>query len=124
MAHELVITTYPAEGRDDVTIMHLRGWWDIKSEESMFQKANESYQKGNRKLVLDCSNMDLITSAGMRSLTKIYNLYTPKTDQDKVTYVRLANANPDVLHVLTITAFVNRIPHYETVQGAIDAFKA
>jgi anti-anti-sigma factor len=118
----LKITKEQVQGNVHVTILHLRGWLDAQSEEALLAAARDAYDEGSRFLLLDLSEVDTLTSAGMRAMQKVYKLYTPSEEQFKVARVKICNAPPQVYHVLGITGFLLTIPNYETAQAAIDSF--
>jgi anti-anti-sigma factor len=118
----LKITKEQIQGKIPVIVFHLRGWLDAQNEESLLAAARDAYEEGSRFLLLDLSEVDTLTSAGMRAIQKVYRLYTPAEEQFKVAHVKLCNAPPQVYHVLGITGFLQNIPNYETAQAAIDSF--
>ena len=118
----LKITKEQVQGKVTVTVFHLRGWLDAQNEEALLAAARDAYDAGSRFLLLDLSEVDTLTSAGMRAMQKVYKLYTPAEENFKVARVKLCNAPPQVYHVLGITGFLLTIPNYETEQAAIDSF--
>jgi len=77
MRTDLKITTEQVQGKTAMTILHLAGWLDQKSEERFYQAARDAYEQGARWLILDMAEVDTLTSAGMRAITKVYKLFTP-----------------------------------------------
>lgn len=120
----LKITQEQVQGIVPVTVFRLRGWLDAQGEESLLAAARDSYDAGSRFLLLDLSEVDTLTSAGMRAMQKVYKLYTPADEHFKVSRVKLCNAPPQVYHVLGVTGFLQNIPNYENEQAAIDSFTA
>ena len=118
----LKITITQAQGNVPITVFHLRGWLDAQGEESLLAAARDTYDAGSRFLLLDLSEVDTLTSAGMRAMQKVYKLYTPADEHFKVSHVKLCNAPPQVYHVLGVTGFLQNIPNYENEQAAIDSF--
>ncbi|MBI5962153.1 MAG: STAS domain-containing protein [Chloroflexi bacterium] len=118
----LKITKEQAQAKVPVTVFHLRGWLDAQNEEALLAAARDAYEEGSRFLLLDLSEVDTLTSAGMRAVQKVYKLYTPAEEHFKVARVKLCNAPPQVYHVLGITGFLQNIPNYENMQSAIDSF--
>ena len=118
----LKITQEQVQGIVPVTVFRLRGWLDVQGEESLLAAARDSYDAGSRFLLLDLSEVDTLTSAGMRAMQKVYKLYTPPDEHFKVARVKLCNAPPQVYHVLGVTGFLQNIPNYENEQAAIDSF--
>jgi hypothetical protein len=74
--------------------------------------------------LLDFSELDTLTSAGMRAIQKVYKLYTPEGTSKEYPYLKMASAPPQVYHALKVTGFLQTIPIFESVQSAIDTFKA
>jgi hypothetical protein len=68
------------------------------------------------------SDLDTLTSAGMRALQKVYQIFTPKEDHFKVAHLKLCNAPPQIYNVLGITGFLQNIPMYESMDAALDSF--
>ena len=124
MSPEPKITTEQTPGKDPVTILHLHGGLDLKSEALLFDDANTAYKQGARRLVIDLAEVDRITSAGMRALTKVYNLFTPEAERGKGAYVRMCGGKEHVTDVLDMTGFLKRIPHHKTEPDALEAFHA
>jgi len=118
----LKIAKEKVQGKVPVTVFRLRGWLDAQNEETLLAAARDAYDEGSRFLLLDLSEVDTLTSAGMRAIQKVYRVFTPAEEQFKVARVKLCNAPPQVYHILGITGFLQNIPNYETSQGAIDSF--
>jgi len=124
MISELKNSIEQVQGDVPVTVFHLRGWLDAQSEDQFEKWAKEAYEQGARYLLLDLSELDTLTSAGMRAIQKVYNLFTPKDADKEYPRLKMASAPPPVYHALKVTGFLQSIPMYESVQSAIDSFKA
>ena len=124
MISDLKYTVEQVQGAVPVTVFHLRGWLDAQSEEQFVKWAGEAYENWTRYLLLDLSELDTLTSAGMRAIQKVYKQYTPEGTPKDYPHLKMASAPPQVYHALKITGFLQTIPMYESVQSAIDAFKA
>jgi anti-anti-sigma factor len=105
-----------------VTVLQLRGWLDAQSEEQLLEAARSSYDGGARYLLIDMSELDTLTSAGMRALQKVYQIFTPKEDHFKIAHLKLCNAPPQIYNVLGITGFLQNIPMYESREAALQSF--
>jgi anti-anti-sigma factor len=105
-----------------VTVLQLRGWLDAQSEEQLLEAARSSYDGGARYLLIDMSELDTLTSAGMRALQKVYQIFTPKEDHFKIAHMKLCNAPPQIYNVLGITGFLQNIPMYESREAALQSF--
>ena len=105
-----------------VTVFHVRGWLDAQSEEQLLEAARTAYDGGARYLLVDMKELDTLTSAGMRALQKVYQIFTPKEDHFKVAHLKLCNAPPQIYNVLGITGFLQNIPMYESLDTALQSF--
>jgi anti-anti-sigma factor len=124
MISDLKNTVEQVQGEVPITIFHLRGWLDGQSESDFIQWASEAHENGNRYLLLDLSELDMLTSAGMRAIQEVYKLYTPKDADEDYPHFRMAKAPPQVYNALKVTGFLQTIPVFESLQSAIDTFKA
>jgi len=122
MGIDLKITSDQVQGKVPVTIFHLRGWLDAQSEGQLVEAAQKAYDEGARFLLLDLSELDTMTSAGIRAIQRVFQLYTPKEESFKVSHLKLASAPPQIYHVLGITGFLHNVPMYENVQDAVATF--
>ena len=122
MNSDFKITSEQMQASVPVTVFHISGWLDAQSEGQLLSSAQESYDGGTRYLLIDMSALDTLTSAGMRALQKVYQLYTPKDENPKVGHLKLCNAPPQIYNVLGITGFLQNIPMYESQEAALDSF--
>ena len=122
MNSDLRISSEEMQAAVPVTVFHLRGWLDAQSEGQLLEAARISYDGGARYLLIDMSDLDTLTSAGMRALQKCYQIFTPKEDQFKVAHLKLCNAPPQIYNVLGITGFLQNIPMYESMEAALQSF--
>ncbi len=124
MISELKNSTEQVQAQVPITVFHLRGWLDAQSENDFVKWANEAYENGARYLLIDMSELDTLTSAGMRAIQKVYKQYTPEDNDKEYPRLKLASAPPPVYHALKMAGFLISIPMYESVQSAIDSFSA
>lgn len=122
MNSDLRISSEQTQAEVPVTILQLRGWLDAQSEEQLLEAARSSYDDGARYLLIDMSELDTLTSAGMRALQKVYQIFTPKEDHFKIAHLKLCNAPPQIYNVLGITGFLQNIPMYESREAALQSF--
>ncbi|MCB9112800.1 MAG: STAS domain-containing protein [Anaerolineales bacterium] len=108
------------QGDKPVTIFHLRGWLDAQSENNLVEAAQNALTQGTHYLVLNMSDIDMLTSAGIRAIQKVHKLYS-SSDQPSV--MRLCSASPQVYHVLSMTGFLQTVPMYETTQAALKSLE-
>ena len=110
-------------GEVPITIFHLSGRLDILGEENFVKWASNAYQAGARYLLLDMSEVTMLTSAGMRAIQKVYRMFTTEDSTLDTSQLKMAAAPPPVYEPLKMTGFLKTIPVFETVQSAIAAFK-
>ena len=122
MTVDFRIVSEQVEGRVPVTIFHISGWLDAQSEGQLLETARLAYDEGARYLLINMSELDTLTSAGMRALQKVYQIFTPKEDQFKIAHLKLCNAPPQIYNVLGITGFLQNIPMYESMDSALESF--
>jgi anti-anti-sigma factor len=122
MNSDLRISSEEVQAAVPVTVFRLRGWLDAQSEEQLLEAARTTYDGGARFLLIDMTELDTLTSAGMRALQKVYQIFTPKEDQFKVAHLKLCNAPPQIYNVLGITGFLQNIPMYESQDAALQTF--
>lgn len=122
MNSDLKITSEEKQAAVPVTIFYIRGWLDGQSEEQFLEVARSTYESGARYILIDMTELDTITSAGIRAIQKLYQMYTPKEDRFKVAHLKLCNAPPQIYNVLGITGFLQNIPMYENTEDALESF--
>jgi len=122
MNSDLKITSETIMGSVSVMVFHIAGWLDAQGEGQLLESARTAHDEGARYLLIDMNDLDTLTSAGMRALQKVYQMFTPKEDAFKVTHLKLCNAPPQIYNVLGITGFLQNIPMYESLNAAIETF--
>lgn len=122
MDSDLRISTEQAQADVPITVFRLRGWLDAQSEDQLLEAARTTYDGGARYLLIDMSDLDTLTSAGMRALQKVYQIFTPRDDPARVAHLKLCNAPPQIYNVLGITGFLQNIPMYESTDAALQSF--
>jgi len=123
MDNALTITKEEIVRNVSVTVLHLRGWLDARSEELLLATAREAYDAGARFILIDLAEVEALTSAGMRALQKVYRLFTAAQERFKIARMKLCSAPLQVYNVLGVTGFLQNIPNYETQQSALDSFE-
>jgi anti-anti-sigma factor len=122
MDSDFQISSEQIQANVPATVFHIRGWLDAQSEEQLLAAARTAYEEGARYLLIDLRELDTLTSAGMRAIQKVYQIFTPKEDHFKVAHLKLCNAPPQIYNVLGITGFLQNIPTYESLEGALQSF--
>jgi anti-anti-sigma factor len=122
MNSDLKIMSEQAQARVPVTVFRIGGWLDAQSEAQFLETARLAYDGGARYLLIDMSDLDTLTSAGMRAIQRVYQMFTPKEGQFKAAHLKLCSAPPQIYNVLGITGFLQNIPMYESMDSALDSF--
>jgi anti-anti-sigma factor len=99
------------------SVFHLNGWLDAQSEETLIKAAQDSRSQGVKSLVLDLEEISMLTSAGIRSIQKIFKNFT---ESQEGLELKLCNAPPNVYHVLKLTGILQMLPIYESLQAALE----
>lgn len=131
---ELNITASKIQGEVPVTILHLSGHLHGSTESDLLYRARQAQEDGSKYLLLDLSEVEVLTSAGLRAIHNIFNLFTPQTDRAvikehgeepyKSPYFKLVCPNPDVYYVLNIAGFLQNILIYNNMEDAANSFVA
>lgn len=129
---ELNITASQIQGDVPVTILHLDGHLHGNTERELLDRARQAQEDGSKYLLLDLSNLEVLTSAGLRAIHNIFNLFTPKTDMEtirqhgdepyKSPYFKLVCPNPNIYYVLNIAGFLQNILIYNNMDEAVNSF--
>jgi anti-anti-sigma regulatory factor len=129
---ELTITSSQIQGDPPVTVLHLSGHLHGNTERELLDRARQAQEDGSKYLLLDLSGLEVLTSAGLRAIHNIFNLYTPRADLDvihqhgeepyKSPYFKLVSPNPDVYYVLNIAGFLQNILIYNDLDKAVNSF--
>ena len=125
------LTISKTEGR--VVILHLAGRLDTLTQQLLLDAAKSEQLLGTRFLLVDLEKVEMITSAGLAALHKIYKMFTPQVEVDtwqkekhgeiyKSLYFKLAGASANVYYVLNISGFLQNIPIYPSMEEALISF--
>ncbi|MBI2331719.1 MAG: STAS domain-containing protein [Chloroflexi bacterium] len=118
-----------------VITLHLAGKLDGQTETELLGAARAEFDAGAKSLLLDFSELTMITSAGLRALHTIYKIYTPeievqawsaehKGETFKSPYFKIAQPSSDIHYVLSISGFLQSIYIYPSLQEAVDSFSS
>ena len=129
---ELNITASQIQGDVPVTILHLNGHLHGSTEPELLDRARQAKEDGSKYLLLDLSEVEVLSSAGLRAIHNIFNLFTPQSDVQiikqhgaepyKSPYFKLVCPNPDVYYVLNIAGFLQNILIYNNMEDAASSF--
>lgn len=129
---ELTITTSQIQGDVSATVFHLKGHLHGATEQDLLDRARQAYEDGARYLLLDMSELDVLSSAGLRAIQNIFKLFTPDDDVEvmrqhgdepyKSPYLKMVCAKPEIYYILNITGFLQNILIYNNISDATDSF--
>jgi len=125
-----------AQGRVSVTILRITGRINLGNAAEIEQKARQIQQGGSRHLVIDLSQVESLTSAGLRAILIIYKIFRDEmpqetgigsqegrqVDTNKSPQVKLAGPSTDIRRVLKIAGFEAFLEVYDTVDEAVASF--
>jgi anti-anti-sigma factor len=129
---ELTITTSKVQSDVSVTVLHLNGHLHGATEQQLLDHARQSREDGTTHILLDLSELEVLSSAGLRAIQNIFKLLTPQADVDtmrrhesepyKSPYFKMVCPNPQIYYILNITGFVQNIPVYNNLDEAVKSF--
>ena len=131
---ELTITSSQVQGATAVTILHLGGHLHGSTEQQLLDHASQVCEDGAKYLLLDLSELEVLSSAGLRAIQKIFKLLTPPGDVEfmhqhgaepyKSPYLKLICPNPQVYYVLNITGFMQNMFIFNNLDEALKSFSS
>ena len=131
---ELNITASQIQGEVPVTILHLSGHLHGDTERELLDRARQAREDGSKYLLLDLSEVEVLTSAGLRAIHNIFNLFTPQSDVEiihqhgeepyKSPYFKLVCPNPNVYYILNIAGFLQNLLIYNNMDDAMNSFSS
>ena len=129
---ELTITTSQIRGDVSVTVLHLTGHLHGATEQDLVDRARQANEDGTRHLLLDMSELEVLSSAGLRAIQNIFKLFTPEDDVEimrqhgdepyKSPYFKIVCAKPEIYYILNITGFLQNILIYNNISEATKSF--
>ena len=130
--NDLTIDKSQATANTLVTILHLNGHLHGETERLLVDQAQQVHEQGSKYLLLDLSKVEVLTSAGLRAIHNIFNMYTPQRDVKvihehgeepyKSPYFKLVCPNPHIYYVLNIAGFLQNIPIFNDLDEAVNSF--
>jgi anti-anti-sigma factor len=130
---ELSITTSQIQGDVSVTVLHLEGHLHGPTEQDLLDRARQAFEDGSKHLLLDMSELEVLSSAGLRAILNIFKLFTPQTDVEvmrehgdepyKSPYFKIVCAKPEIYYILNITGFLQNILIFNDLVDASNSFE-
>ena len=79
---EMIITTSQIQGDVSVTVLHLKGHLHGATERELLDRARQAHEDGTKHLLLDLTDLEVLSSAGLRAIQNIFKLFTPQSDME------------------------------------------
>lgn len=99
-------------------VITLAGRWDTFSSLAFEQKAKALTEEGMRMVVIDLTDVDYVSSFGLRSLLNTGKLLEPLHGR-----IHVSSLQPQVRKVFVGSGFSSLFPEYPDVHTALRAFK-
>ncbi|MDH5753341.1 MAG: STAS domain-containing protein [Deltaproteobacteria bacterium] len=116
---QLEIRLETVEGKVPVTVIHVTGDIDASSHQNLDAKAEEVINGGAKHVVLDLTANTYMSSAGFRSMHKIYTALKGKGEGAGV---NLLNPNDEVKRLMKAMGFEAFFPTFSDLKEAVEAF--
>jgi len=133
------ITVTQEKGKVPVSVVHIKGELDTSSYHELVNTAQALYSAGARSLLLDLTDLEFISSAGIASLHIVTKMFRgEKADPEDVwdtfkeldrdrerrlqKHIKLFNPSPEVDYILDILGFKQVFEIYTDLEEAIDSF--
>jgi hypothetical protein len=124
------------QARVPVTVFRVSGDINISTYEALQKRASEAYEAGARDLVIDLSQVNYISSAGIRSISAIFRMLRGTEAQEspaamekglrdgtfRSPHLKLCGATGNVVEVLKLAGVDMFLEIHETLQEALASF--
>jgi len=103
---------------DNVTVLEVQGRVNLGNYQEVEQAAQDAYDKGSRKIVIDLAEVDSLTSIGIRTLVAVYKLL----DANKDGKLKLAGVKEPIKEMFDMAGITQFIEMYDTAADAAATF--
>jgi len=131
---ELTITTSQIQGNVSVTALHLKGNLHAGTEKDLLDRAHQAHEDGAQYLLIDLSELEMLSSAGLRAVQNIFKFFTPQSDMElmhqhgdepyKSPYMKIVCPNPQIYYIFNIAGFLQNILVYNNLEEATNSFSS
>ncbi len=101
----------------EVTVVKIDGNLDTQTSPNALDELNRLMDEGSRKLLLDFSDLDYISSAGLRVLLAVAKRLAPDEGE-----IRICNSNDVVNEVFEISGFSTILKIFPSDSEALEGF--
>ena len=112
-------------GRVPVTVLRLEGRIHLGNAGELKEKAQREYDQGARNMLLELSELQSLTSEGLRIIHGIYLLFTSEKQEggpQKSAHLKLANPTNDIRRMLNIVGYDMFLDIYDDLDEAVASF--
>lgn len=102
------------ENLNDVLILKLNGRLDITTTQQLEVAINSALEKEQKKILVDCTNLEYISSAGLRTL-----LAAAKNSKKIDGIISLCCLNKNVKQIFEISGFTAIFDIFDSIENAI-----
>jgi len=98
-----------------IYIIRIDGKVDSITSKDFQDAMIKSILDGETKILIDCAELEYISSSGIRAF-----YYALREITDKNGIIALSKPNDNILHILEMVDFQSEFPIYETIDKAIE----
>lgn len=123
-------------GRVPVTIFRISGEIAAGSYKELEQQADEAFEAGMRDLLLDLTDVTLLSSSGLRAIHHIFTLLRTESPEDsddtvrkgvragtyRSPHLKLLRPSPTVRKALEVSGFDMFLDVHSDLKEAVDSF--
>lgn len=115
------------QGKVAVTLFRINERINLGNAQELEERGREAYAAGTRNLLIDLSEVESITSAGLRAILAIYKLLGSVSSESgggdpKSSRLKLLNPSPYVAKVLATAGFTSFIDIHRSLDEAVASF--
>ena len=128
------ISVSQAQAKVPVTVFHIKG--DLSAEEPLLSQAKEAHQSGARNILIDLSESDYMSSAGLRAIHAMFELLrssSPQESKDSIKkgisagtftspHLKLLKPNKHISDVLKTAGYDMFLEIYQDYNKAIASY--
>lgn len=127
MSSELELSVTKEQGSVEVSVLHVKGEIDTTNYEEFQSKALELHTGDARHLLIEFSGATFMSSAGLRAIHAIYQVYhdpgdNPKPEDFKSENFKLADVPENILKVIKAIGIDSQIEIYPSVAEGVASF--
>ena len=124
------ITVSQEQSRVPVTVFRIEGRINLGNADELTKMAEEAYKYGMRNLLIDLTQVNSLTSVGLRSILSILKLFgtgsgdpgSEAKPNGKSPHLKILNPSAYILMVLKTAGFDRYIETYDNLQEALASF--